>query len=181
MISENRKVANEKDLKEGGLLRVELDGTPIVLAKVNGSIYAVDATCTHQGGPLDEGKLEGHDLTCPWHYAVFDVRNGKVSDKTVWATNLNSYTVQVDKKSGDISLGPQPVARQGEEAVRQKGTDNKQKYDADALERERQFYQEEERKATDKLTLELISKEKLEGTDMMTFKFSRAGLDFLPG
>ncbi|MGN6631478.1 MAG: Rieske 2Fe-2S domain-containing protein [Nitrososphaeraceae archaeon] len=35
--------------------------------------------CTHEGGPLDEDELNGYDLKYPWHYAVFDVRNGKVS------------------------------------------------------------------------------------------------------
>jgi hypothetical protein len=62
----------------------------------------MDAVCSHEGGPLEEGTLEGYNLTCPWHYAIFDVRNAKVSDQTVWATDLNSYAVQVDEVSGDI-------------------------------------------------------------------------------
>jgi hypothetical protein len=37
---------------------------------------------------------------------VFDVRNGKVSDATVWATNLNSYAVKVDETNGDVLLNP---------------------------------------------------------------------------
>jgi len=104
MISDSRKVANKKDLKEGGLLRVELGGRPIVLAMVMGKIYAMDAICTHQGGPLDEGILEEYNLTFPWHNAVFDVRSGNVSNKTTWATNVNSYPVQVDPTTGDISI-----------------------------------------------------------------------------
>jgi nitrite reductase/ring-hydroxylating ferredoxin subunit len=104
MISDSRKVANKKDLKEGGLLRVELGGRPIVLAMVMGKIYAMDAICTHQGGPLDEGILEEYNLTCPWHNAVFDVRSGNVSNKTTWATNVNYYPVQVDPTTGDISI-----------------------------------------------------------------------------
>src|SRR5919204_3890847 len=106
MISAGQKVANKKDIKEDGLLRVELEGRPVVLAMVEGKIYAIDATCTHKGGPLNKGKLEGHNLTCPWHYAVFDVRNGKVSERTVWATDLKSYPVKVDENSGDILVNP---------------------------------------------------------------------------
>src|SRR5688572_26421353 len=143
------KVASKNDLKEGGLLRAEPEGKPVVLSMVEGKVYAMDATCTHQGGPLDEGKLEGHDLTCPWHYAVFDVRNGRVSDKTVWATNLNSYPVQIDE-NGDILISLQ--AARAEETLqqgRQSAEDSQKKY-----------YEEEERKA-DKLALELLSKEKL--------------------
>ena len=91
-----QKVANKKDLKEGGMLKVEANGKQIVLSMVEGKVYAVDEICTHEGGPLDEGELNGYDLKCPWHYAVFDVRNGKVSDATVLATNLNSYNIKID-------------------------------------------------------------------------------------
>jgi nitrite reductase/ring-hydroxylating ferredoxin subunit len=97
-----QKVANKNDIKEGGLLGVELEGNNIVLAMVNGQVFAMDATCSHQGGPLDEGQLEAYNLTCPWHYAVFDVRNGKVSDRTVWAKNQTSYPTRVDNSTGDI-------------------------------------------------------------------------------
>lgn len=101
-----QKVANKDELKEGDMLKVEANGKQIVLSMVEGKVYAIDEICTHEGGPLDEGELNGYDLKCPWHYAVFDVRNGKVSDATVWATNLNSYTVKVDETNGDILVNP---------------------------------------------------------------------------
>jgi nitrite reductase/ring-hydroxylating ferredoxin subunit len=101
-----QKVANKDDLKEGSMLKVEVNGKQIVLSMVEGKVYAIDEICTHEGGPLDEGELNGYDLKCPWHYAVFDVRNGKVSDATVWATNLNSYTVKVDETNGNILVNP---------------------------------------------------------------------------
>ena len=96
-----QKVANKKDLQEGSLL-IEAQGKQIVLSMVERKIYAIDEICTHEGGPLDEGELDGYNLKSPWHYAVFDVRNGKVSDATVWATDLNSYVVRVDETTGDI-------------------------------------------------------------------------------
>ena len=86
-----QKVANKKDLPEGGLFKVEPQDRHIVLSMVNGKVYAMDAVCSHEGGPLEEGSLDGYNLTCPWHYAIFDVRNAKVSDQTVWATDLDSY------------------------------------------------------------------------------------------
>jgi nitrite reductase/ring-hydroxylating ferredoxin subunit len=101
-----QKVANKDDLKEGSMLKAETNGKQIVLSMVEGKVYAIDEICTHEGGPLDEGELNGYDLKCPWHYAVFDVRNGKVLDATVWATNLNSYTVKVDETNGDILVNP---------------------------------------------------------------------------
>jgi glycine betaine catabolism B len=184
MMSTSRKVANKKDIKEGGLLRVELDGKPIVLAMVEGTVYAMDATCSHQGGPLDEGNLEGHNLTCPWHYAVFDVRSGRVSDKTVWATSLDSYPVHLDEATGDISLSLKPDQRQAqrvEEPLQQKRSEGGKQEPAAAAEKERKFYEEEERKASDKLSLKLLAKEKLQGSDVMTFKLSRSGLDYVAG
>src|SRR5215212_10537176 len=100
-----QKVANKKDFQgDNRLVRVELNGKSIVLSTVNGKVYAMDAVCSHEGGPLEEGTLEGYNLTCPWHYAIFDVRNAKVSDQTVWATDLNSYPVLIDEESGDISI-----------------------------------------------------------------------------
>jgi nitrite reductase/ring-hydroxylating ferredoxin subunit len=101
-----QKVANKDDLKEGDMLKVEANGKQIVLSMVEGKVYAIDEICTHESGPLDEGELNGYDLKCPWHYAVFDVRDGKVSDATVWATDLNSYTVKVDETNGDILVNP---------------------------------------------------------------------------
>ena len=107
-IEENNftRVANLKDFQEGTLKKVEVKGKSIVLAMVNGQIHAINSVCSHQGGPLEQGTLDGYNLKCPWHYAVFDVRNGKVSDATVWATNLNSYVVKVDATNGDILVNP---------------------------------------------------------------------------
>jgi len=62
----------------------------------------MNSVCSHQGGPLEEGTLEGYNITCPLHYAVFDIRNDKVSDSAVWATE--TYEVKQDNKTGDIFL-----------------------------------------------------------------------------
>jgi nitrite reductase/ring-hydroxylating ferredoxin subunit len=99
-----QKVANKSDLREGGLLGVQIDSNRIVLAMVEDKIYAMNAVCSHKGAPLEEGTLLGYDLKCPWHFALFDVRNGKVSAKTVWAKDLESYPVQVDQTTGDILI-----------------------------------------------------------------------------
>jgi nitrite reductase/ring-hydroxylating ferredoxin subunit len=114
-----QRAANKNDIEEGGLLGVELEGNKIVLGRVNGQVFAIDAVCSHKGAPLEEGKLEGYNLTCPWHYAVFDVRNGKVSDRTVWAKNQTSFPVKVDEGTGDILVNVAAGIRQkgGKEAT----------------------------------------------------------------
>jgi nitrite reductase/ring-hydroxylating ferredoxin subunit len=53
-----QKVANKKDLKEGGPLKIEPNGKSIVLAMVNGNVYAMDSICSQEGGPLEEGTLD---------------------------------------------------------------------------------------------------------------------------
>jgi glycine betaine catabolism B len=152
----SQKVAKKKDLKEGALMRVELDGKPVVLAMVKGKVYAMDAVCSHEGGPLEDGSLDGYELKCPWHYAIFDVRNAKVSDQTVWATDLQSYPVNVDETSGDItvSLDPQP----------QKTTQEKNDISNANTKRQDLYY-----------PLTLVEKQHLQGTDIATFRFTKGG------
>src|SRR6266705_5736955 len=65
----------------------------------------------HEGGPLEEGTLEGYNLTCPWHYAVFDIRNATVSDATVWATELTSYPIKIEETTGNILINLQGKRR----------------------------------------------------------------------
>ncbi len=90
------------DLKEGELVKTEVGDKSIVLGMIKDRIYAMDSVCSHQGGPLEEGWLEDYDLTCPWHQGVFDIRTAKASPKTNWVTDLNSYSVVVDEKNGEI-------------------------------------------------------------------------------
>ena len=73
------KVAKTSEIEPGQSRRVDLEGKPIAVFNVDGKFFAVDNTCTHRGGPLAEGEISGHEVTCPWHGATFDVRTGDVS------------------------------------------------------------------------------------------------------
>jgi ferredoxin-NADP reductase/nitrite reductase/ring-hydroxylating ferredoxin subunit len=155
-----QKVANRKDLNEGSLLRVDVEGKPIVLAVVLGKVYAMDAVCSHEGGPLEDGSLEGYELKCPWHYALFDVRNAKVSEQTVWATDMQSYSVKVDEGSGDIAVSPEPKLP---ETTIQKERSNTTTA----------ITKEAKKQSGSYSGLTLTEKEELEGTDIRTFKFAK--------
>lgn len=72
------RLGKASDVPEGGARRFGVAGRGIAVFKINGNLYAVDATCTHRGGPLEEGTLKGTTVTCPWHGATFDVTTGKV-------------------------------------------------------------------------------------------------------
>lgn len=63
---------------EGHAVRVDAGGTPVAVFRVGGDLYAINAKCTHVGGPLDKGTLAGTQVTCPLHGSIFDVRDGKV-------------------------------------------------------------------------------------------------------
>jgi glycine betaine catabolism B len=60
------------------MIAVEVDGEKVCVANVEGKYYAIGNVCTHMGGPLAEGKLEGNVVQCPWHGSRFDVATGKV-------------------------------------------------------------------------------------------------------
>ena len=72
------KVATTSELAPGQAKRVVAQGKRIALFNVGGSYHAVDDTCTHRGGPLSEGQVEGNVVTCPWHGAKFNVTTGEV-------------------------------------------------------------------------------------------------------
>ena len=165
----HQRVANKKDLQEGSLLKVEPQGKPIVLSMVDEKVYAMDAVCSHECGSLEEGTLERYNLTCPWHYAIFDVRNAKVSDQTVWATDLNSYPVLIDEDSGDIFVNPNVSGKDKEKISTQPSAEEKVTETTQQLQEQRK---RDESKPS-QFNLRLVEKQKVEGTDIMSFKFAK--------
>ena len=66
----------QADLPQGQMLLGHAFGKPVLLARNGADYLAVDAMCTHYGGPLAEGLLIGTTVRCPWHHACFDLRSG---------------------------------------------------------------------------------------------------------
>jgi nitrite reductase/ring-hydroxylating ferredoxin subunit len=137
MIEEYQKVADKKELQEGGLLKVEADGKAIVLSMINGKIYAIDAVCSHEGGHLEDGILDGYEIECPWHGSRFDVRTGEVTNPPA-----------------DIPQSIYEVKVEGNNILVKK---------------------QDKSKASSRLELTLLEKDKVEGIDVMSFKFSKQG------
>jgi 3-phenylpropionate/trans-cinnamate dioxygenase ferredoxin subunit len=71
-----RAVAKASEIPDGTTHRVVVDGIEILICNVGGTYYAIEDVCTHDGGPLDQGTLEGASVVCPRHGATFDVRTG---------------------------------------------------------------------------------------------------------
>jgi len=84
--------------------KVNVGGEDVLVANVDGQFYAIASSCTHQGGPLDEGELEGTMVTCPWHGGQFDVTTGKVleppprADESSFEVKIQGTDVLLKKK-----------------------------------------------------------------------------------
>jgi 3-phenylpropionate/trans-cinnamate dioxygenase ferredoxin subunit len=95
------KVATRGELPPGSRKLVEIDGRAIAVFNVDGAFHAIDDVCTHDGGPLAEGELNGCEIQCPRHGARFDVRTGRalcmpaIEPVAVHATELRGEDVYV--------------------------------------------------------------------------------------
>ena len=97
------KVAKADEVAPGQAKCVEVNDKEIALFNIGGSFYAIDNTCTHVGGPLSEGELEGAQVTCPWHGGVFDVTTGEVLGPPPGRA-VNRYNVRVDGSDIEIEV-----------------------------------------------------------------------------
>ena len=88
-------VAKAEDVPPGTAKTYEVNGKSIALCNVDGAYYAIDDVCTHDGGPLGEGYLEGDEIECPRHGARFDVKTGKALTLPA-VMPVNAYPVQIE-------------------------------------------------------------------------------------
>jgi nitrite reductase/ring-hydroxylating ferredoxin subunit len=93
-------VARADELAPGEIRRVQAGEDEIALARVGDEFYALQNACLHLKGPLGEGRVEDHLLTCPWHGWQYDVRTGK-NDFDL-AIQLRTYEVKVE--DGEVKV-----------------------------------------------------------------------------
>lgn len=93
------KVARESEIAEGEARDYSIEGTGILLCRVDGKIYAIEDICTHDDGPLGLGELDGCEIECPRHGARFDVRTGEVRRMPAIAP-IASFPVRIEE--GDV-------------------------------------------------------------------------------
>jgi len=77
-VSDFVRVASTSEIPEGKMKKVIVGSQQVLVVNVKGKYYAIGNVCTHLGGPLDKGILEGHEVECPLHRSHFDVTNGQV-------------------------------------------------------------------------------------------------------
>lgn len=95
-------IASLDELKNGERLFLEIDDHPVVVFNIGGNFYAIGDVCTHDEGPLGDGRLEGYELICPRHGAHFDVQTGEALSLPA-VVNAPAYPVRV--VDGQIEIG----------------------------------------------------------------------------
>jgi nitrite reductase/ring-hydroxylating ferredoxin subunit len=88
-------VIRASELSPGAMTWVALDRERVLIANVDGRFYALQDSCGHRQAPLSKGRLEGHVIECPLHFARFDVRTGKLLSGPT-AADVPTYQVLVD-------------------------------------------------------------------------------------
>lgn len=83
------------DVPPGKMVAVKLGKAEVLLVNVDGEIFAMDDVCLHMGGPLHEGSLEDHTVTCPWHEGQYDVQTGDANPETDWVEDTRSFRTEV--------------------------------------------------------------------------------------
>lgn len=91
---------------EGKSVEVDADGEPVAVFNVGGALFAIGAQCSHLGGPLDDGELNGHRVECPWHGSVFDIETGRVLRGPAEAP-VTAYRAFMEKEG--LVLEPRPL------------------------------------------------------------------------
>ncbi len=106
---------------EGELVAVDVEGTPVAVAVLDGEVHAFDDTCPHAGCSLAEGELEDDSVVCPCHFSRFDITTGAVvegSAKTgvgVWSARFRDGTLELQSPGGTPppAEAPAPAAQPG--------------------------------------------------------------------
>jgi 3-phenylpropionate/trans-cinnamate dioxygenase ferredoxin subunit len=96
------KVGRAADVPEGRPEVFDIEDRQIAVYRLSEGYYAIEDVCTHDGGPLAEGEVDGEEVICPRHGARFDIKTGAVRCMPA-VTPVESYPVKVE--GGDLYLG----------------------------------------------------------------------------
>ena len=97
-------VARVGEIPPGGVKAMRLGDREIAVFNISGAYHAMDDVCTHDGGPLAEGTIQGHVIECPRHGARFDIRTGAVLCMPATAP-VGTYAVRVRDGAIQVEVG----------------------------------------------------------------------------
>jgi len=90
------KAAAVTDIADGKGKKISVNGKDIALFNVKGRFFAIDAKCTHAGGPLATGAIRDLCVDCPWHHSIFDLKTGAVKQGPA-TKPVTAYKTKVEK------------------------------------------------------------------------------------
>lgn len=102
-MSKKVPVAQASELAPGQYKSIEIEGERVALFNVDGKFYALKDMCTHDGGVLTGGTLQGYVIECPRHGARFDVRTGAVVRLPAYV-EVQTYPVSVENDTVFVIL-----------------------------------------------------------------------------
>jgi 3-phenylpropionate/trans-cinnamate dioxygenase ferredoxin component len=94
-------VARTDELQAGQWRTADLDGTQVVVFNIDGAFYAIEDVCTHDGGQLTGGHVEGDQIVCPRHGARFCIRTGEALSAPAYEPT-SKFPVRVE--NGEIQV-----------------------------------------------------------------------------
>lgn len=97
------KAAKKSEILERSAKCIDIEDKRIALFNLDGRFYAIDDTCTHSGGPLSEGTIEGEEVECPWHGARFNIKSGAVTNPPAFE-DVIQYNVRVVEDDIEIEI-----------------------------------------------------------------------------
>ena len=104
------KVLQASEIEEGKGKVVRVEGRTLAMFKIGDEIFAMDNYCLHRGGPLGEGSLKDHGVTCPWHGWSYDVRTGAFN--VITALKVKTYPVRQEGDSVFVEFDGNPAPNQ---------------------------------------------------------------------
>jgi 3-phenylpropionate/trans-cinnamate dioxygenase ferredoxin subunit len=96
------EIAEQAELADGERLFIGIGDKAIVVFRIAGKLFAIADLCSHDDGPLGDGDLNDHEITCPRHGAVFDVHNGRALSLPA-VVDIPAYPVRI--VNGQIEVG----------------------------------------------------------------------------
>ena len=97
------RAADRSEIPDQGVKCVEIEGKRIALFNCGGTFYATDDECTHRGGFLSDGVVEGNEVECPLHGARFDLKTGEVLGPPA-EDAIGTYTVRVMEEAVEVEV-----------------------------------------------------------------------------
>ena len=105
-MSEWVKVAKTDNLKPGECKVVDIDEVMVAVYNIDGNYYAIEDTCTHDGGELATGPIEGDEVICPRHGARFCIKTGEALTAPAYE-DVDRYAVRVQDNVIQVASEPE--------------------------------------------------------------------------